>query len=110
MYKVLLILLLTHTICLQINYGVDPKKGGGRGSGGDLLEGKWCFRRQTRPKKEGDREVCLTLKTFPVENLLIASPHILTPSLNWKCQLERLENEMGCEVRVGEGKHYNITS
>ena len=78
-------------------------------SGGDLLGGKWCFQRLTRLKKEGDREVCLTLKTLTVKNLLIASPHILTPSLYWKCQLERLENEMGCEVKVGEGKH-NITS
>ena len=86
MFKALLIGLLTHTMCLQINYGVDPKRwGGGRWSGGVLLEGKWCFQRWTRPKKEGDREVCLTLKTFPVKNPLIASPHILTRNLYWKC-------------------------
>ena len=35
MFKALLIGLLTHTMCLQINYGVDPKRWGG---GGDGLE------------------------------------------------------------------------
>ena len=29
MFKALLIGLLTHTMCLQINYGVDPKRWGG---------------------------------------------------------------------------------
>lgn len=84
-FKALLIGLLTHAICLQINYGFDPKRQRGWWSGGVLLEGKWCFQRWTRSKKEGDREVCLNLKTFPVKNPLIASPHILTPNLYWKC-------------------------
>ena len=35
MFKALLIGLLTHIICLQINYGVDQKR---RGGGGGLEE------------------------------------------------------------------------
>lgn len=41
------------------------------------MEGKWSF--WTMSKKEREREFCLTLKTSPVENPLVASPPIFTP-------------------------------